>query len=122
MDHENMRYFRTVLHSRLHDLLPEIDGVLTELKAGGEHQDPMDEVDQTCARNAQELKMRLGHRHRRSASDIRAALRRIEKGEFGTCSGCGGDIGIARLKAYPITTVCIDCKRRMETGLRLRAV
>ncbi len=50
-------------------------------------------------------------RRRREArrSRLKAALARIDEGEFGSCEDCGEDIAPARLKLDPTVTVCIDC-------------
>ncbi|HTN71992.1 MAG TPA: TraR/DksA C4-type zinc finger protein, partial [Methylomirabilota bacterium] len=39
---------------------------------------------------------------------------RLDAGEFGVCEKCGEEIGIERLKARPVTTLCIDCKSSQE--------
>jgi len=44
------------------------------------------------------------------------ALSRIERGKYGTCEGCGGPIGKARLMAKPFASMCIDCRQRQEMG------
>lgn len=35
--------------------------------------------------------------------------------DAGLCRACGGEIGIARLAALPVTKMCIDCARDWET-------
>ncbi|MBY8976206.1 TraR/DksA family transcriptional regulator [Rhodobacteraceae bacterium NNCM2] len=40
---------------------------------------------------------------------IDAALRRIEKGTYGTCLKCGEDIGPERLTIVPHATLCRAC-------------
>lgn len=40
---------------------------------------------------------------------IRAALRRIEDGEYGFCSVCGNEIAPARLALDPATPTCVSC-------------
>ena len=42
-------------------------------------------------------------------SAIDAALHRLNAGTYGICACCGAKIGLARLEANPITTLCIDC-------------
>ena len=42
------------------------------------------------------------------------ALERIDAGAFGICEQCEEEIGIERLKARPVTTLCIDCKSTQE--------
>jgi RNA polymerase-binding protein DksA len=42
-------------------------------------------------------------------TQIRAALSRMDKGTYGLCANCGGEIAPARLKALPTATLCINC-------------
>ncbi len=51
---------------------------------------------------------------------IREALQKINQGDFGQCEECGDDIGIERLEARPVTTLCIKCKRKQEANERTR--
>lgn len=45
---------------------------------------------------------------------INAALRRIDQGDYGKCSGCGSEIGAERLAINPAAERCIDCQARFE--------
>lgn len=45
---------------------------------------------------------------------LEAARERMQKGGYGTCSDCGGDIAFERLKAAPTALRCIDCQTRHE--------
>lgn len=40
---------------------------------------------------------------------LKAALVRIERGEFGYCQDCGDDIALKRLDLDPSVTKCITC-------------
>ncbi|MCZ0810711.1 MAG: TraR/DksA family transcriptional regulator [Pseudomonadota bacterium] len=42
---------------------------------------------------------------------LRAALARIDAGEFGYCDSCGEDIAPGRLELDPAATRCVDCAR-----------
>ncbi|MCB2075283.1 MAG: TraR/DksA family transcriptional regulator [Novosphingobium sp.] len=46
---------------------------------------------------------------RQEIHEIREALLRIERDEYGTCVSCGADINPERLKALPTATRCIKC-------------
>lgn len=46
--------------------------------------------------------------------DIERAIGAIDEGTYGTCDMCGKPIPEERLDAYPLTTVCVDCKRKDE--------
>lgn len=41
---------------------------------------------------------------------IDRALDAMDNGTYGTCQECGKAISEARLEAYPLATLCIDCK------------
>jgi DnaK suppressor protein len=60
------------------------------------------------------FELRIRDRERRLIGKIREALDRIEAGDFGECEDCGDQIGEARLKARPVTTLCIECKTEQE--------
>ncbi|MBX5437359.1 MAG: TraR/DksA C4-type zinc finger protein [Alicyclobacillaceae bacterium] len=46
--------------------------------------------------------------------NIERALAAIAAGTYGTCERCGQAIPAERLEAYPLTTMCVKCKRRDE--------
>jgi RNA polymerase-binding transcription factor DksA len=48
----------------------------------------------------------------RHLAAVDAALARVEAGTYGTCVGCGGAIGAARLEARPVAATCISCASR----------
>ena len=52
--------------------------------------------------------------------EINEALKRLENGTFGICESCGQEIGFKRLKARPVTTLCIDCKTQQEAEEKIR--
>lgn len=49
----------------------------------------------------------------------RAALARLEAGEYGRCSTCGEPIPPARLAAQPFAVRCIGCQERAERAAGL---
>ena len=51
-------------------------------------------------------RMRAGEERR-----IRAALARMEEGEFGFCADCGEEIAEKRLEHDPAVALCISCAR-----------
>ena len=53
---------------------------------------------------------------------VERALQRIDKGTYGVCESCGEDISEPRLKARPVTTLCIECKTRQENEERVRGL
>ena len=46
--------------------------------------------------------------------DVDQALRRMYRSEYGTCPGCGKEIGKARLDAIPQAILCVSCQEKQE--------
>ncbi len=76
--------------------------------------------DQATAEADQNFAIRLKEREQRLLKKIDEALQRIESGTFGICESCGGEISVKRLKARPVTTLCIECKTRQEEEEKIR--
>ena len=47
-------------------------------------------------------------------SKIEGALERLEEGEYWSCEECEAWIGFRRLRARPVTKLCIICKEKQE--------
>ena len=48
---------------------------------------------------------------------IQEALERMDKGEYGVCVACGGEMQQKRLDAVPWARHCIDCQEKQEQGV-----
>lgn len=51
----------------------------------------------------------------RELREVEAALGRMREGGYGDCIDCGGEIGLARLRASPAAPRCVACQTRLET-------
>ncbi len=51
----------------------------------------------------------LGNEAREEIAKISAALRRMDRNEYGLCVECGSEIKYGRLEAHPYADECIDC-------------
>lgn len=70
--------------------------------------------DQASAEMDQNFLLRLKDRERKLVKKIDEALNRIAANEYGICERCAQEIPYPRLKARPVTTLCIDCKTLQE--------
>lgn len=82
-------------------------------REGGFDDDPADAGSASFER---ETAQSLSNHARRQLAQIDEALRRMDAGTYGTCERCGNPIETERLEALPQATLCMDCKRRDETG------
>jgi RNA polymerase-binding protein DksA len=46
--------------------------------------------------------------------DVQAAIRSIEKGNYGICTRCGQPIEPGRLEVKPDATLCVKCQEEVE--------
>jgi RNA polymerase-binding protein DksA len=51
----------------------------------------------------------LGNAARKEIAEIKQAIARIDKGEYGICQCCGEPIAKERLRAVPYANLCIKC-------------
>tara|TARA_R100001163_G_scaffold57780_1_gene45826 strand:+ start:475 stop:672 length:198 start_codon:yes stop_codon:yes gene_type:complete len=61
------------------------------------------------AMQGQQMALESERRRKLHIQQIRAALKRIEEGDYGYCLECGEEIAEGRLKIAPESTRCIDC-------------
>ena len=93
MEQKDLDYFKNLLNNMLTEAQQKGDSTLEDMTDNNEmFADPAD----------------------------RAALQRMENGTFGYCESCGDDIGVARLKARPVTRLCINCKSKQEEDEQVR--
>jgi len=112
MTTEKLEYFRGVLQEEMRALLGEAGKTVSEMTADTTNfPDPNDRATQESDRT---FELRIRDRERRLINKIREALERIDDGTFGVCETCEEEISEARLKARPVTTLCIDCKIEEE--------
>ncbi|MBH0195628.1 MAG: FAD-dependent oxidoreductase [Nitrospira sp.] len=102
---------RRALERQRAAILEEVEEVLTnrpDLEA------LPDVSDQASAEADQNFSMRIRDRERKLLKKIEEALARMSSGTYGICERCDGDIPYKRLKARPVTTLCIECKTLQE--------
>jgi RNA polymerase-binding transcription factor DksA len=73
--------------------------------------DPLvaDFADQATQRENDEVLAKISESTAAELGLLRRALARLERGEYGTCAGCGEPIAAARLEAVPYTDRCAEC-------------
>jgi len=118
VEHQELEYFRKLLSSMLGEAQQKSDSTLEELTDSNEvFADP---ADRATAESDRSFTLRIRDRERRLIRKIQAALQRIDDGSYGICEECGEDIGVPRLKARPVTKLCINCKSKQEEDEHLR--
>lgn len=117
MDQAKAEEYRAILQKQLEELLREADKTVSEMT--DEQENFPDPTDRASVESDRNFELRIRDRERKLISKIREALKRIDDGTFGVCESCDEEIGEARLKARPVTTLCIDCKTEQERQERI---
>ena len=73
-----------------------------------------DVVDQASSYTDKTVEMKALNRSRKLIEKIDSALIKIKEGNYGYCSETSEPIGIKRLLARPIATLCIEAQEKHE--------
>jgi DnaK suppressor protein len=79
-----------------------------------------DVSDQASAEADQNFSWRIREREQRLIKKIDEALDRMDQNIYGICERCEEEIPYPRLKARPVTTLCINCKTLEEQAEKIR--
>ncbi|MDR0828029.1 MAG: RNA polymerase-binding protein DksA [Desulfovibrio sp.] len=118
MEQKDLEYFRVLLDDMLAEALQQGEATLEDMTGNNEiFADPADRATMEADRT---FTLRIRDRERQLIKKIKAALQRMDDGNFGLCEECGDEIGVPRLKARPVTKLCINCKSKQEEDEHLR--
>jgi DnaK suppressor protein len=113
---ERLEMFRTILKDRLAALESAFVSRLGELV---DQRDVLaDTTDIASEESDRDMTLRMQDHERKIVDEIRAALKRIQEGEYGVCEACGDEVGERRLLARPTARHCIDCMTEIEATQR----
>jgi RNA polymerase-binding transcription factor DksA len=97
--------------AQLDDRLAFLVERLRELDAELDSHQSKDWEELATEREGDEVLERLGQSGQAEIAQIRAALGRMDAGEYGACVTCGDDISDERLDLLPYTPFCRKCAR-----------
>ncbi|EHQ52365.1 MULTISPECIES: RNA polymerase-binding protein DksA [Ectothiorhodospira] len=112
----HLAYFRRQLLQWRDALLEESEQTIRNLQE--EQWREPDPNDRASRESDASLELRTRDRYRKLLGKIDAALRRIDDGSYGYCDETGEPIGLRRLEARPIATLCIEAQERHERDER----
>jgi DnaK suppressor protein len=116
MGPKQLEYFRQKLLNWREELIEESRETISHLQH--EVRDVGDEAERATRETENSLELRTRDRYRKLLRKIDKALARIDEGDYGYCEETGEEIGIDRLEARPIATLCLDAQERWELRQR----
>ena len=112
MSVEQIEYFRSKLLKWREDLQKEMVETLHHMQE--EVLNEPDINDRASTETERSFELRTRDRERKLIHKINMALERIDNGTYGFCEDTGVPIGIARLDARPIATLCLEAQELHE--------
>ena len=117
---KQLKSFEKLLNETLENLLDEASKTVSGMS--NFHENMPDPSDRASLESDRSFTLRIRDRERKLIGKIKDALERIEDGTYGICESCQEEISQKRLKARPVTTLCIDCKNKQEDDERIRGL
>ena len=116
MSSGQLKHFETILDSWKSELMVEVDRTVHHMQdEAANFPDPNDRATQESEFG---LELRTRDRERKLLRKINSALLRIEEGSYGYCDETGEEIGLKRLEARPVATMCVEAQERREMAER----
>ena len=116
MNGDQLDHFRGILTAWRQALMEEVDRTVHHMKdEAANFPDPNDRATQESEFG---LELRTRDRERKLIRKISQALARIDEGSYGFCEETGEEIGLKRLEARPVATLCLEAQERRELAER----
>ena len=116
MSDEQLDHFRDILNAWKRELMFEVDRTVHHMQdEAANFPDPNDRATQESEFG---LELRTRDRERKLLRKIDSALSRIDDGSYGYCEETGEEIGLKRLEARPVATLCLEAQERRELAER----
>ena len=116
MSDEQLEHFRQILNAWKRELMYEVDRTVHHMQdEAANFPDPNDRATQESEFG---LELRTRDRERKLLRKIDSALNRIDEGSYGFCDETGEEIGLKRLEARPVATLCLEAQERRELAER----
>lgn len=112
MNSKQLEYFKQKLTVWRDELVEETRETIDNLQA--EVRDVGDEAERATRETENSLELRTRDRYRKLINKINKTLIRLDEGDYGYCEETGEEIGLQRLEARPIATLCLDAQERWE--------
>ena len=112
MSKKQIAHFREILSTWRTQLQEEVERTISHMQEDASNfPDPADRATQEEEFG---LELRTRDRERKLLRKINEAILRIDDGTYGYCEETGDEIGIKRLEARPVATLCLEAQERHE--------
>ena len=117
MNDKQLMYFRKKLSHWREAILRETSHTIHQLRDTSAAEPDL--IDTASNEFDHAIELRARDRDRKLLNKIEEAIKRIEDGSYGYCEQTGEPIGLKRLEARPVATLCIEAQERHERRERM---
>jgi len=116
MSDDQLEHFRNILLAWKRELMQEVDRTVHHMQdEASNFPDPNDRATQESEFG---LELRTRDRERKLLKKIASAIARVDDASYGYCEETGEEIGLQRLEARPVATLCVEAQERRELAER----
>ena len=116
MSKKQLKHFGKILGAWKSELMFEVDRTVHHMQdEAANFPDPNDRATQESEFG---LELRTRDRERKLLRKIDSALARVDDASYGYCEETGEEIGLKRLEARPVATLCLEAQERRELAER----
>jgi len=116
MDKKRIELYKKRLLERREQLLETVSKTEQDGRVADEEA-AQDIADKATSSYTKEFLFKKSNDDRFILQLVQDALERLDNGEFGICTACGGEVQQKRLDAVPWARHCIECQQKQELGL-----
>jgi DnaK suppressor protein len=109
---ERYAVLKQMLEDRRRDIQERLRSLRESLPA--QVAEVRDAEEQSVEDFVQDVELALMEMKSETLAQIDEAIRRLERGDYGTCAHCEREIPEVRLKALPFATLCRECQENEE--------
>ncbi|MGB5217616.1 MAG: TraR/DksA family transcriptional regulator [Smithella sp.] len=104
---------RNSLIGKMQELLASADNTIRKLKINDDKfADPCDRAVEEASKD---IELNCRSKEWNLLLDIKETILRIDHGLYGICDHCGRPISQKRLRAAPMSKLCVECQEKIET-------
>ena len=117
---KHKKYFTTKLTAWRKEII-KLNNDNIALSSVDDNSSSADIVDQASSHTEKSVEQRASNRRRKLINKIDKALNRLKDGTYGYCEDTGEPIGLKRLMARPVATLCIAAQEKHEKDEKVYA-
>lgn len=113
MTKDQLAYYKGQMEAQIAELEERLNSQASQAIATDTNE-MADEIDRASIEEARRLELNRIEHDKLHLRKLRAAIRRINEGDFGYCESCGDEISLKRLHARPESRYCVECQSTKE--------